>query len=227
MSFSTQHIYKSATSSHSKPGLFGTTTLTLLLPWFVNVFAWNSRTRSSADSRIGPCFPAGSCMSTRLSPEQGLHQIPESAVLRSSGYRQLRFRASACSWLRLLAESRFPNSHIREFETSQVSGFWESRIPCSWKTCFENFVNLNVSRVTGFPEFPNTLKHFRGEWLGVHYEVFTKACKAPITHDSYSSGRTITLPSGQHLSKVYYSKRVGLYPCNPKPPLFLSDKAIR
>jgi hypothetical protein len=48
--------------------------------------------------------------------------------------------------------------------------------------------------------------------------------KAPTTHDSYSSGRTITLPSGQHLSKGCYPKRTRLYPCNPKPPVFLSDK---
>jgi hypothetical protein len=45
--------------------------------------------------------------------------------------------------------------HIREFKASQVSGFRELWIPWSWKTCFENFVKLNVSRVTGFPEFPN------------------------------------------------------------------------
>jgi hypothetical protein len=50
--------------------------------------------------------------------------------------------------------------------------------------------------------------------------------KAPTTHDSYSSGRTITLPSGQHFSKGCYPKRIGLYPCNPEPPVFLSDKII-
>jgi hypothetical protein len=48
--------------------------------------------------------------------------------------------------------------------------------------------------------------------------------KAPTTHDGYSSGRTITLHSGHHLSKGCYPKRTGLYPCNPKPPVFLSDK---
>jgi hypothetical protein len=46
------HIYKSATSSHSKPGLFGTTTLTLLLRWFVNVFTCDSQTGSPTDSRL-------------------------------------------------------------------------------------------------------------------------------------------------------------------------------
>jgi hypothetical protein len=39
--------------------------------------------------------------------------------------------------------------------------------------------------------------------------------------------RTITLPSGQHLSKDYYPKRIGLYPYNPKTHVFLSDRAIR
>jgi hypothetical protein len=48
--------------------------------------------------------------------------------------------------------------------------------------------------------------------------------KAPTTHDNYNSGRTITLPSGQHLSKGCYPKRTGLCPCNPEPPVFLSDK---
>jgi hypothetical protein len=123
MSFPPLHIYKSATSSHSKPGLFGTTTLTLLLPWFVNVSARDFRTRSSTDSRSGSCSPAGSCVPSRLSPEQSLHQIPESADLRNSDHQQLRFRASACSWLRLFIESnrvfiRFPNpahSRIRDF----------------------------------------------------------------------------------------------------------------
>jgi hypothetical protein len=41
---------------------------------------------------------------------------------------------------------------------------------------------------------------------------------------SYRSGRTITLPSGQHLSKGCYTKRTGLYPCNLDPPLLLSEK---
>jgi hypothetical protein len=80
-----------------------------------------------------------------------------------------------------------------------------------------------------FPIFARVckaLKHFWGEWLGVHYEAFTKACKALITHDSYSSGWTITLPSGRHLGKGYYPKRTELYPCNPEPPVFLSDRVI-
>jgi hypothetical protein len=128
-SFPPLHIYKSATSSHSKPGLFGTTTLTLLLPWFVNVFTRNSWIRSLTDSRSGFRFPAGSCVSRRLSPEQSLHRIPESENLRNSGHQQLRFRASACSCLRLFTEPRFPNSahpRIRDFAGPRLPGFANS-----------------------------------------------------------------------------------------------------
>jgi hypothetical protein len=86
--FFVQHIYKSATSSHSKPGLFGTITLTLLLRQFVNVITRDSRTGSSTDSRIGLRFFIGSCMSLRVIPERP-RRIPESIVLRSSRHRQL------------------------------------------------------------------------------------------------------------------------------------------
>jgi hypothetical protein len=41
---------------------------------------------------------------------------------------------------------------------------------------------------------------------------------------NYGSRRTITLPSGQHLSKDCHPKRTGLYPCNPDPPLLLLEK---
>jgi hypothetical protein len=129
MSFLPLHIYKSATSSHSKPGLFGTTTLTLLLPWFVNVLARNSRTKSSTDSRSGPCFPAGSSMSLRLSSEQSLHWIPEPINPRSSDHQQFRFWAPACSWVRLFAESRFPSSahsRIRDSAGPGLPGFANS-----------------------------------------------------------------------------------------------------
>jgi hypothetical protein len=71
--------------------------------------------------------------------------------------------------------------------------------------------------------WPDTIPHFRGVIAYGRYEAFTKICKRPTTHDSYRSKRTITLPSGQHLSKGCYTKIIGLYPCNPEPPVFLSD----
>jgi hypothetical protein len=94
-------------------------------------------------------------------PNRVFIRFPNQQFFRSSDYQQLRFRAPACSWLLLLPNQDSRTLHIREFETSQVPDFWESRIPCSWKTCFENFVKLNVSRVTGFLEFPNMIQqHF-------------------------------------------------------------------
>jgi hypothetical protein len=118
MSFPTQHIYKFATSSHSKPGLFGTTTLTLLLPWFVDVLARNSRTWSSKDSRSDPCLPVGSCVSMRLSPEPSLHQVPESAIHPKFGLSTVEIPGSRMLVTPPPVESRFPNSahsRIRDF----------------------------------------------------------------------------------------------------------------
>jgi hypothetical protein len=69
------------------------------LCWFAHVRVPDSRTQPSTDSRIS----------------------------RSSEVRAIdgsRFRASACSWLHFLAESRFPNpAH------SRIRGFIGSRIP--------------------------------------------------------------------------------------------------
>jgi hypothetical protein len=70
-----------------------------------------------------------------------------------------------------------------------------------------------------------TQYHTSEVWL--HREAMKplrRYAKAPPTHDSYSSGRTITIPGGQHLSKGSYPKRTGLYPCNPEPPFVPSDK---
>jgi hypothetical protein len=128
------------------------------------------------------CFPPSSWMSSRETPELGLQQFPElafaSPLVRACPRARLpnsaldkfpnrpfsevraidtsRFRAPACSWLHFFTESRFPN-----FAHSRIRGFTGSRLPTIvnsllLKTCLENFVKLNVSRVTGFPEFPNT-----------------------------------------------------------------------
>jgi hypothetical protein len=128
------------------------------------------------------CFSVGSWMSSRVTPEPGPRQIPDFAfrffedscmsprvipVLSpdrlpnrpSSEVRAIassRFWASACSWLHLFTELWSPN-----FTHSRIRGFTGPRLPkivsfLSLKTCLKNFVILNVSRVTGFPEFPNT-----------------------------------------------------------------------
>jgi hypothetical protein len=128
------------------------------------------------------CFFVGSWMSSRVTPELGPRQIPESAfaslqfvnvfsrdsrtgsptdsrISRSSKFAPSPARGSGLLHVRDSTSS--PNhdprtSYIREFEVSQVLGLRKSWVPCPWKTSLKNFVKPNVSRVTGFPEFPNT-----------------------------------------------------------------------
>jgi hypothetical protein len=97
---------------------------------FVDVFARDFRTGFSTDSRIGrtPKF---------ASPPARGSEPPHVRDPNTSPNQDSR------------------TSHIREFEASQAPGFRKSWVPCPWKTCLKNFVKLNVSRVTGFPEFPN------------------------------------------------------------------------
>jgi hypothetical protein len=47
----------------------------------------------------------------------------------------------------------FTTPRLREFQTPDPRNFF---VP---ENIFTNFMNLNVSRVTGFPEFPNTKPH--------------------------------------------------------------------
>jgi hypothetical protein len=142
--FYISYIYKPATSSHTKPGVFETTSLTLLL----------------TDSWIPP-FRKSLCAVTS---ELDLRQISNFAdswlrVFASSRLRSFagsRFQISARSRLLSFAGSRFPI-----FASLRLLSFAGSRFPIFassmfLKTHFTNFINLDVSRVTGFPEFPNT-----------------------------------------------------------------------
>jgi hypothetical protein len=96
------------------------------------------------------CFSAGSWMSSRVTPELGLRQIPELALASSSiraclrvwlpnwvldrfpnrpspdvrSIASSRLRASARSWPHYFTESRFPN-----FTHSRIRGFTGSRLP--------------------------------------------------------------------------------------------------
>jgi hypothetical protein len=122
--FFTQYIYKSATSSHSKPGLFGTTTLTLLIHWFVNVFPRDSRFESSANSRIGLASPpVRACPRARL-PNWVLSRFPNRRSSEFGAIASSRFWASACSWPHRFTSQDSRTSHFREFEA-----FIGSRLP--------------------------------------------------------------------------------------------------
>jgi hypothetical protein len=151
--FYISYIYQPATSSHAKPRLFETTTLTLLL----------------ASSQIPP-FRKSSCVVT---PEFVFHHIPEFhrfpkfVALQVHGFESLRIRdfgALAGSRFRAITRSRLrgfegsglqitAHSRLQNFVSSSLQIF-ASSLPL--KSCITNFINLDVSRVTGFYEFPNT-----------------------------------------------------------------------
>jgi hypothetical protein len=101
-------------------------------------------------------------------------------------FADFRFRGFAGSWLRILTglrpHGRFKISDLHEFTTPSFAGPGLRIFACSrfrsftssrfqilagsrflsfvgsrlLKTYFTNFIKLGVSRVTGFPEFPNT-----------------------------------------------------------------------
>jgi hypothetical protein len=85
---------------------------------------------------------------------------------------------------------------------------------------------VKVSKNFG-PNYVMLARHhttlLRCDCIGMLRSLYKGMQKTNNLH-SYGSGRTITLPSGQHLSKGRYPKRTELYPCNPHPPLLLSEK---
>jgi hypothetical protein len=141
------YIYKPATSSHAKPGLFGTTSLTLLL----------------TGSWIPPFRKSPRVMTSELD----LQQIPEFHDFAGSWRRVFmnsQLQSFAVSRFQIIARSRlwgFAGSRFQIFARSWLWGFAGSRFlifvsSVFLKTHYTNFINLDVSRVTGFPEFPNT-----------------------------------------------------------------------
>jgi hypothetical protein len=112
--FFISYIYKTATSSHSKPGLFGTTTLTLLL--------------------------TGSWTSPFATSELDFRHIPELAVLRSSWLRRFeipdfhmfttpRLRRFKIPENRMFATLRLRRSKIPENRMSATPRLRRSQIP--------------------------------------------------------------------------------------------------
>jgi hypothetical protein len=125
------YIYKPATSSNAKPGLFGTTSLTLLL----------------TGSQIPPFRKSPRVVTSELD----LQQTPKFHDFAGSWRRVF-----TNSWLRSFTGSRFQiiaRSRLWSFAGSRFLIFVSSM---SLKTHYTNFISLDISRVTGFPEFPNT-----------------------------------------------------------------------
>jgi hypothetical protein len=91
-----------------------------------------------------------------MTSELDSRQIPESAALRGSHLRQLEvlgfcvFVTPRLLQTKILEIRMFANLKLRKFLIPENREF-----PVPEKTYLKNFVKLNVSRVTGFPEFPN------------------------------------------------------------------------
>jgi hypothetical protein len=104
---------------------------------------------------------------TRPPPYSRISQIPK--VCGSAGswlrvFTNSRLRGFAGPIFRAIARSRlrgFESSGLQTTAHSRLRDFVSSRlqilaISLSLKTYFKNFMNLDVSRVTGFPKFPNS-----------------------------------------------------------------------
>jgi hypothetical protein len=152
MSF-TSHTFTSLPLVHTLNPDFWDDNFDFASCWFVNILIQevfthrDSRTRSPTYSRIS--------------------QIPEVRGFAGSWlwvFTNSQLQGRAGSRLRAIARSRLrdfessgvqltAHSWLRDFVNSRLQIFVSS-LPL--KTCITNFINLNVSRVTGFPEFPNT-----------------------------------------------------------------------
>jgi hypothetical protein len=105
------------------------------------------RTQTSADSRISqtPNFVVSQVHDSGSSPVCDLRGFTGT---RFPIFTSSRLPSFAGPGLRVFASSRFRSFADSRFQIFAGSGFL--------KTYFTNFVKLDVSRVTGFPEFPNT-----------------------------------------------------------------------
>jgi hypothetical protein len=102
--FFISYIYKSVTSSHFKPGLFGTTTLTLLL-------AGSRIPRSRLPKQTSGRFPnfRPPKFVTSLVPDSGLPQVHDSEASQVRDSRK---------------------SHVRDSKASQAQDSRKSHVPC-------------------------------------------------------------------------------------------------
>jgi hypothetical protein len=122
--FYISYIYKPAISSHPKPRLFGTTTLTLLL--------------------------TSSCISLFVTSEPDVQHILEFPSLEVHDFASSRFQTSACSRLLGFTGSRFPKIACSRFRGFADSRF--PKIACSRFRGFADsrFLKIACSRFRGF-----------------------------------------------------------------------------
>jgi hypothetical protein len=135
-----------------KPGLFGTTTLTLLLTgsW---IFLFVT---SEPDLWHILEFPSPEVRDFSGSRFQTF------ACLRLRGFTGSSFLKVARPRPRGFAGSRFPKITCLRFQGFADSRFLKIVNALPLKTHLKNFVKLDVSRVTGFPESPTLVRMCHG-----------------------------------------------------------------
>jgi hypothetical protein len=137
----------------------------------------------------------------------------------------LEVRGSAGSWLwvftnsrlRGLAGSRFraiARSRLRGFESSGPQTTAHSRLldfvsSLPLKTCITNFINLDVSRVTGFHEFPNTSPS--GKRVDSDDPI-------PRTFQNFSKKVTLGTSEGTRVTRKHRNSRIEARSQNYYPP---------
>jgi hypothetical protein len=164
--FYISYIYKPATSSHVKPGLFETTTLTLLLA-SSRMFSFRKSSRTVIPELVLQYIPE--CQRFPKFVASQVHNLESSRIRQLQGLAGSRLRAIACSRLRDFESSGVQftaHSWLRDFANSRLQIFMSS-LPL--KTCITNFISLDVSRVTSFHEFPNTRLNWRFDLT--HYKT--------------------------------------------------------
>jgi hypothetical protein len=129
----------------------------LRAPWLPNLTF--SRFPNFTDSRISwLCRFMASSLYEFATPKLRRFKIPDHRVLATPRLRRFKIPDIARSRLRDFAGSRFQaivRSRLWDFAGSGLQIVASSLL---LKTYFTNFINLDVSRVTGFPEFPNRIE---------------------------------------------------------------------
>jgi hypothetical protein len=214
------YIYKPATSSHAKPGLLETTSLTLLLP----------------GSWISPFRKSSCVMTSELDVQQilELHRLPIS-WLQVHGFGPLRVRDFEASQVQDFRSSHVRDfvasqvqdsgsshvrdseasqvqdsrsSHVRDFATSQVQDSRSSRVLCSWKLISQTSWTSTFRGWQVFLNFPTS-----------HFEVF-KCFETLHTNSTKLDEHCPKIEIQTTFVNIHMKKNrpLGMRPRNPPPP---------
>jgi hypothetical protein len=113
---------------------------------------------------------------------------------RLRGFASSRFQAIACSRLRGFESSGFQTtalSRLRDFVSSRFQIFASSLL---LKTCITNFINLDVSRVTSFPEFPSLAPRGSGLTPTIRFDEHFRILVKNVTLGTSEGTRVIRKP---------------------------------